>query len=246
MKAILVATLALVAVCSFGQVVTVAEFSHPPFAYLDEKTQEPRGAEVAFLTAVLKEAGYTAKFTMVPFPRLLSSLQDGSFDMGSFLTRTPEREATIDFSDSPVLEMAPVVVVRMDSSLQQLTSVSELASFKVGFVDKQALPGFFGAPESLKLDLVSGDDPTGINLKKLTAKRIDAMIDLNRYNVLLDIKALGLKDGVRVLTVPTQGVRFFVTASKKSKNAESVLKSLNAVLKTGKYDLKTFLEAELK
>jgi uncharacterized protein (TIGR02285 family) len=245
MKPILAVLLFLAASAAFAQVVTVVEFDHPPLAYQALPSKEAAGAEVAYLKALLTDLGYTPKFVFVPFPRVLLSLQDGTADIGSLLTQTPERAAVINFSAQPVFSMVPVIVVRKASALQQVAAPGDLKGLRLGFVDGQTLPRYLDKKD-LTLDLVSGADATATNLKKLMSGRVDAVLDLNPTNVQLDLKAQGLAADVRVLPLPTAGTDFFVTASKKSKVSDAVLAGINKLLAAKKYDWKDFLAAELK
>jgi polar amino acid transport system substrate-binding protein len=229
-----------------AQVVTIAEFVHPPLAYLSKDTNQPAGAEVAYLTAVLKEMGYTAKFVFVPFPRVVQSLQDGDQDIGALLTRTPEREAFIAFSEQPVLEMVPVLVVKKDSPLQQITQSSDVASLSVGFGLGQTIPSFFEKKDTSKFDVISGNDTTATNLKKLMSGHIDADLELNPYSAQLAIKTLDIADSLRILKIPTHGTAFYLTISKKSKIADQLLSRYTKLAATKKIDIKPFLDTETK
>lgn len=227
-----------------SQTLNVAEFDHPPFAYVDPATKQPAGAEIAYLTAILKDAGYQAKFVFVPFPRMLSYLQSGEADVGSLLVKTQQREADITFSTSPVLKMAAVLVVLKDSPLDKLNSKDDIKSMRVGIGSGVTPPDFFG--EKPNFDAAAGSNPTNVNLNKLLLGRIDGAVELNPYSVLLELKKLKAMDKIRLIEIPGSATAFYLTISKKSKNVAALLDSIDALQKTKKYKMETFLNDELK
>jgi ABC-type amino acid transport substrate-binding protein len=226
--------------------ITVAEFVHPPFAYLDAQTKEAKGAEIAYLTTMLNDMGYQPTFTFAPFPRMLSMLQSGEADMGSLLTKTADREAFASYSSKPVLTMIPVIVVLKDNPLKRLKTPSDLKGLKIGFAAGQTAPAFFNNSGLPPFDLATGDNITEQNFKKLVAKRFDVCIELNPINVRIIAKTMGITDAIRSIDIPGKGTLFYCIISKKSKIAAGILKGINASLNANKLDFENFLQEELR
>lgn len=228
-----------------AKVVTIAEFTHPPFAYQGDSGKTALGAEITFMTAVLKDHGYQAQFSFVPFPRALENLKGGSADIGPLLQKTPEREEFALYSAVPVFNIMPVLVVRADSPLKQVTSPADLKGLKIGFAAGQNAPAFFADSGLPAFELASGENITDQNLKKLQAKRFDAFIDLNAANVSFAIKASNLRKDVRVLPIPGPGSPVYILVSKKSRLAKELTDIFNKTLADKSKDFQTFLQAEL-
>jgi ABC-type amino acid transport substrate-binding protein len=229
-----------------GKTLTVAEFVHPPFAYLDAQTNEPKGADIGFFQAVLKDLGYQAKFVFVPLPRMLEMVKSGEADIGPILAKNPEREEFALFSAESLLTMVPVLIVRADSPLKQLKAATDLAGFKIGASTGATIPPFFANAGLPPFDMATGEDMTTQNLKKLIGMRFDAVLEVNPLNAALAVKAMNIGGSVRMLDVPGTSTLFYVMVSKKSALAADVLAGINAGIKAKKYLFNPYLQAELK
>jgi ABC-type amino acid transport substrate-binding protein len=226
--------------------VTVVDFVHPPLAYLDAATNEPRGAEIAFYSLLLNELGYQPQFVFAPFPRVLEMIKSGDADMGPVMIRSAEREKFALFSAESVLILTPVLVVRTDSHLKQLNAPSDLAGLKIGAAFGVTLPSFFVNTGLPPFDLATGDNFTERNLRKLTIKRFDAFIDLNPLNVMMAAKALGVDQDIRLIDIPGGGTRYSIIFSKKSAKAAELLAGIDAVLAARKFSLDSLIQAEFR
>jgi polar amino acid transport system substrate-binding protein len=250
MKRLIILSLLLLAampcLAQTEKTVTVVLFEHAPFAYMDAKSNTAKGAEVAYLTAILKDMGYQPAFTFVPFARMTKMLQEGETDIGPFLTKTPEREAFAYFSSKTVLTLNPVLVVRKDNPLKQLKAPSDVKGMKIGFTSNLAMPAFFKDNKFATYELITGKYENEQNFKKLIAKRFDAFIEMNPINAKLAAKTLGVTDSVRILDVPGAGSVYYCSISKKSKIASSLLKGINASMNTNKFNLDKYLQEEMK
>jgi polar amino acid transport system substrate-binding protein len=224
--------------------VTVVEFIHPPFVYQDSQSNAAKGAEVAYLTDILKDLGYQPTFTIVPFPRMLNMLQSGDADIGPFLTKTAERETFAYYSSKPILTMVPVLVVLKDSPLKKLKTPSDLKDLKIGFAMGQTLPAFFDNSGLPPFELTTGDNITEQNFKKLIAQRFDACLELNPFNVRMIAKTMGITDSIRTIDIPGSGTMFYWIISKKSKIESDILKGINAKMNSKKFE--KYLQEELK
>ena len=228
-----------------GKAVTVVDFDHPPFAYQDANSQEAKGAEIAYLTAILKDLGYQPTFTFVPFARLINMLQSGESDIGPLLMKTAEREEFVYFSSKSVLTMNPVLVVLKDSPLKQLKTLSNLKGMNIWFTANLTVPAFF-KNSNFPFNMTTGRYVTEQNFNMLKAKRFDAFLEMNPYNLKVAAKTLGLADSIRIIEVPKSASVYYCTIAKKSKIAAELLKGINAGMNTRKYDFEKFFQEELK
>ena len=237
---------ALIASAQTLKPVTVVNFVHPPLAYLDATTNEPRGAEIDFYSTLLNNLGYQPKFVFVPFPRVIEMIKSGKADMGPVLIRSAEREEFALFSAESVLTLTPVLVVRADSPLKHLTTPADLAGLKIGATLGVTVPTFIANAGLPALDLISGNNFTERNLRKLIAERFDAFIDVNPLNVMVAAEALGVAKDIRLINIPDTGTHYFVILSKKSTEAAKLLAGINAALASRKISLNSFIQDELR
>lgn len=225
--------------------VKVVDFVHPPLAYLDPVTGTPRGAEIAFYSALLKDLGYQPEFVFVPFPRVIEMIKAGKADMGPVVIKSAERDEFALFSAESVLTLTPVLVVRADSPLKELQALTDLAGLKIGIAHGVTVPPFFAKANHPTFDLTTGDNLTERNLHKLTRKRFDAFIDVNPLNVMMAAKALGVVSDIRLIDIPGGGASYSIILSKKSRQAAELLAGINAALAAKKFSLDHFIQIEL-
>lgn len=224
----------------------VVNFVHPPLAYLDATTNAPRGAEIDFYSALLKDLGYQPEFVFVPFPRVIEMIKSGDADMGPVLIRSAGRDEFAHFSAEPVLTLIPVLVVRAESPLKQLNAPAELTGMKIGASLGVTVPAFFSNADLPAFDLATGDNLTERNLRKLQGKRFDAFIDVNPLNVIMAAKALGVAKDIRLIDIPGGGTHYFIILSKKSPKASELLSEINAALAAKNLNLDSFIQAEMR
>ena len=100
------------------------EMSFPPFEMLDSSGQ-PAGVSVDLARAMGQYLNRPIQFQNIPFDGLIPSLKTGKIDVIiSSLTRTEEREKSIDFSD-PYLKMGLAILVNRNSDIQSINDVDK-------------------------------------------------------------------------------------------------------------------------
>ena len=104
---------------------TNAEF--PPFEYMNDDGV-PDGFDIAVIKAIGEEEGFDVKITNMEFKSLIASLSTGSLDaVIAGMTVTPERQQSVDFSDSYYTATQSIIVTK-DSDIK---SADDLVGKKV-------------------------------------------------------------------------------------------------------------------
>ena len=104
---------------------TNAEF--PPFEYMDDNGQ-PDGFDIAVIKAIGEKQGFDVKITNMEFKSLIASLSTGGVDaVIAGMTVTPERQESVDFSDS-YYTATQSIIVQKDSDIK---TADDLAGKKV-------------------------------------------------------------------------------------------------------------------
>lgn len=99
-----------------------------PFEFTDEQNQ-PIGFDVDLMKAIATDMGYTAQFENSSFDGLMPSLQVGKYDaVIAAMTITPERLASVDFSDK-YLMATQLIAVKKGSTIK---SVEDLNGKRIG------------------------------------------------------------------------------------------------------------------
>ena len=71
--------------------------SFPPYEFLDPKTGEPAGLNVALIRAVARRAGLTVRVELMPWARVRTGLRSGAIDVAS-MYRSAQRAQEVDFA----------------------------------------------------------------------------------------------------------------------------------------------------
>ncbi|MBV8450454.1 MAG: transporter substrate-binding domain-containing protein [Hyphomicrobiales bacterium] len=81
-----------------GKIIAGVKFDTPPFGFLDENNQ-PTGFDLDLVHKIADRLGVGVEFVKVTSPTRIPLLVSGNVDLvAASMTRTPEREKTIDFS----------------------------------------------------------------------------------------------------------------------------------------------------
>ena len=100
------------------------ELSFPPFEMLDA-AGKPAGVSPELAKALGDYLQRPVRIENLPFDGLIPALKTGKINLIiSSLTKTPEREKSIDFSD-PYLKMGLALLVHKDSRIQSIADVDQ-------------------------------------------------------------------------------------------------------------------------
>lgn len=100
-----------------GRTITVAvENAYPPFNYIDEATQEPKGWDFDSVREICERINCVPEFREAAWDGIFPAMQAGEFDMlADGVTVTAERDEIVDFSD-PYVTIGQVLMVRADET----------------------------------------------------------------------------------------------------------------------------------
>ena len=187
----------------------------PPLSF------EKDGVNTGFFTDVFLEAcqraGYDIRLKSYPVKRLESYLQTGKIDGAISLIITPEREAYLVYSKTPVITSRTLVFVKKGLEFPFHTQ-RDLFGKNIGILLGWKLinPEFEEAVQQGKihLDPVPGHEQ---NLKKLMSNRIDCLVGTENLTWHHAHK-LGIDDKIVSLPLALAEVSAYVALSKKTKH----------------------------
>lgn len=168
-----------------------------------------------------------------PFPikRALKLLEDGSIDVIPNMTKIPEREEKFLFSEVPLSEITPCIVVRKDNSLKKVTKQEDLYNFKMVHLDATYIPVILRHP-TIKIEFLTGDSYFQGLIDMLEADRVDAFIHINYFSLKYELMIRGKKDAYRILELPDEKIRVYCVFSKTERGRKfcDMFNSVNASL----------------
>ena len=197
------------------------------------------GIDVELVRALAKYIGCTVTFVELPWARVLTEMKDGTLDMTTSASRTPERETFAWYSD-PYREAEVAIFVRHgEASAYKLDSLSSISSsdFSLGVVAGY----YYGAEfERLMKDPafaahVEGATDYPINIRKLLHRRIDGFLVDDIGVMVGEIKNLDLTGRLERYPLRIAAERLHLMFSKKSVDP-SIVEAVNESLAKMKAD----------
>lgn len=198
----------LCAVPARAEKLRIAVFQLEPF--MMETESGPGGVTVEYWRRFIAPRMGVEIEVLGPFPisRAVMMLENGEVDVVPQLTKIPDREARFLYPQSHLTLIKSCVIVRRDSSLVQVTSPSQFFGLRIGFMRDTYIPEFF-VDARITIELIANQDYREVNLRKLLAGRIDAMLDINYESMIYYLAQNEMLGEVRVLQIPVEPVKVY-------------------------------------
>lgn len=139
----------------------------PPFSYMQDG--EPQGFMVRSLMAVAAEVGHSGKVSIVPIPRMLHEMANGSRLMSAFLARTAERVGKYQWLDPGVEEALSFATLASETEPMTLARARGLKA--IATIGNGVPENFLRTQGFYNFDSSATEDS---GLRKLLAGRVDA------------------------------------------------------------------------
>lgn len=205
MKRICLLILSLsLAIPAFAQSLKFGYFEAPPYVYHEAGSSKLNGAVVEFLEKEIAPAmgitiAWEKKATSIP--RQLEQLKTSKLDAAAVFAKNPARAKVYSYPNKPFFKTNPVLAFRKGNTVQQVNSVEDILSYKIGYCAKSFVSPFM-RDKRIKWDLVSSSNCTGLNLKKLMAKRFDAQYQPDTPPLLFHARINGVEDNIVLVSIP--------------------------------------------
>lgn len=113
-----------------GAVTIATAVGNPPYASIEEGSDDPVGFDMDLVTALTEHLGIEPKIEVVQFPTIIPGLSAGRFDLAiSSLTITPERTETLDLL--AYMRIGTGLLVQAGNP-NGISSITDLCGLKVG------------------------------------------------------------------------------------------------------------------
>ena len=186
---------------------------YAPFTFADENG-EATGADIDLITAVADAIGCAIVPVELPWARILKEVEQGTLDLSTSTSRTPEREQWALFS-RPYRETEIAIYVRRGETqrfaLQELADIPE-QQLRLGVIVDyyygEALAEAAGDPGFAAWIDGAPDYPT--NIRKLVSGRIDGFLVEDVAVVEAELARMGMSEAVEryPLRIPGQKLHF--------------------------------------
>lgn len=194
-------------------------FTNKPHMYLNDTSGKAQGALVRHFEAVAAKMGQAVEWVgPLPLIRYASYLKAGIIDVGASVVMLPELQDIVYYGAQPVNLARTVFVVRKENPLTRITSIQDVAGYRVGWLAN--IPPMKFVQEHLahlRMDyMASSDDMNVQSIRKLLLGRLDAIYEQNAYSLLFSAAELHLQDQLKVLPLPEPPMPVYVGFSQKS------------------------------
>jgi polar amino acid transport system substrate-binding protein len=211
---------------------------YAPFTFAD-KQGEATGADIDLITAIATEIGCTVMPVELPWARILKEIEQGTVDVATSTSRTPEREAWGWFSQ-PYREAEVAIYVRRDETgrydLQGLADVPA-QQLRLGVIVDyyygDAVAAAISRPEVVAWIDGAPDYPT--NIRKLVNGRIDGFLAEDVAVMDTELERMGMSDRVELYPLRIQGEKLHFMFSRETVAPDLVAK-VDAALAAMKAD----------
>jgi len=179
------------------------------------------GMDFEVLEAVLGKLGCSLDVQVLPWARHLKGLEEGTVDVASPVTKTPEREEFAAFS-SVYVHAVERLFVRpgQEDSFPDLKSFFENGE-KLGVIREFAYGGGYDDLKTTHAAQIEEVGEMSSNIKKVAAGRLTATIG-DEFVTASDIKAAGMTGQVVPASTAISSYQLYFMFSKKSVPAEFV------------------------
>jgi polar amino acid transport system substrate-binding protein len=198
---------------------------YAPFTFADEKG-EATGADIDLIAAVAEEVGCTVVPVQLPWARIVKEVEQGTLDMSTSTSRTPERAQWALFSQ-PYRETEIAIYVRRGEiprfALQELADIPE-QQLRLGVIVDyyygEALAEAAADPEFAAW--IDGAPDYQTNIRKLVTGRIDGFLVEDVAVIEAELARMGMSERVERYPLRIPGEKLHFMFSRKTIEPELV------------------------
>lgn len=212
---------------------------YPPYNIVEGT--HVRGMDFDVIETILTKMGCNLRTVALPWARHLAEMRNGTVDIATPVTITPERLAFAHFT-APYIHAEEILFVRSEDR----NTYTDLSNFflqgkRLGVIRDYAYGGDYQDLKNAYFAQIEQTDSQELNLKQLSLGRVDAVLG-ERYVVSSAIQKLGFSEDIKPSTVVVASEPNFIMFSKKSISADFVSafsKILSDMQENGELDLIT-------
>jgi len=198
---------------------------YAPYTFADENG-EATGADIDVITAIAQEIGCTVTPVRLPWARILKEVEQGTLDVSTSTSETPEREGWGIFSGPYREAQVAIYIRRGELERFDLQSLGDVPAQKmrlgviVDYYYGDVVAAEIGKPEVVAWIDGAPDYPT--NIRKLVNGRIDGFLAEDVAVMDTELARMGLADRVERYPLPIQGEKLHFMFSRATVEPELV------------------------
>lgn len=175
------------------QELTLVTSPYPPYIIADPKGGVG-GIDIDLIREIYRRAGISVKVNLASFDQSIRLVEKGHADLVPTLSKNPQREKTLCFTEN-YREPSRYVFVALGDSTVQVSAFSDLRGVTVGTMKGYGYWEQFSKDTGIKKDI---SDKEEILFRKLFKRQIDCLI-MNEHAARYYITSNGIQGQVRML-----------------------------------------------
>lgn len=195
--------------------VSVGVYHLPPHMIV-ESSDSPQGAVPRFLQKyVFNDSPYSAQWHPANFSRILVDLERGRIDMAILVAKNPERAKKFIFSERPLYETRSGIVVKRDSKIKRIQTISDLHGLTLGHDLGSIVPSYF-EKSGVNFQFISGENYFDRTLSLLRSGRIDGFFVPTWSHGSFELKKNNLLSEFSILEIPSTSLNLYIAFNAKT------------------------------
>jgi polar amino acid transport system substrate-binding protein len=187
-----------------------------------------QGVAADIVRTALGRAGYDIEIHIEPWARALHQVNHGHYDGLVAVWRTRDRDATLVLSDA-YFNNRIVLIARRDRNFQ-VGTIDDLTNRTIGVGRGYDYTDAFARADTFVKEAVTTADQ---NLKKLSAGRIDLMIEdrcIAKFNMRLRPKGFDFDRDLEIISPPIFEIPLYFGLSRQYPDHDKVMQGFNRAL----------------
>lgn len=194
----------------------VSDKNAPPFAYIDEETNQYKGLVLDYVNALSLELGVEIRYIPEKWEDAIKRLSEGGADFCDMFP-SEKRQTVFSFSD-PIYRLRGIVLTRNNEV--EIQSIGDLSGKKVGIPSGDYAIEYVNA-DYYDIDIIETRD-IAESLDLLLAGGVEAVIG-DEPVIVHVLNSQGINDEVRILHPPIYEQQVSLAVQKKDKTLLSIL-----------------------
>ncbi|MEJ6475560.1 transporter substrate-binding domain-containing protein [Pseudoalteromonas piscicida] len=181
---------------------------------------EPDGYAVKVLQALAQRLDWPIKIEYFPWPRVAHMAQKGQCDIVLTVLMRRDYASYMVFPNQPILDQKNVIIVRKDSTITFDGNIAMfLRQHTVSMYRDKAIDDEFQRTRQHLAKHIQLTNTSQSSLQMLLLGRVDAVFE-NDLTAIMELKALGALDQVKLLQPPLNVTPAYITLPKLGRLAE--------------------------
>lgn len=201
---------------------TLSVVDYPPYLIVDEDGKSATGMDIEITRAAFAAVGIKAEFDVLPWKRIVKSMQLGLIPGTLSCSKRPDRLSYMRFSDE-LSHVNRVAISRNEFDSSSINTIDDLSRFSIITVD-----GWGMQQQLVKLNIAHQTTPDLESAIKAIRYRDIDILYVAEFPALYYARKLGVRNDLKVRYIGTEPkLPLYLCLSKDYPGSEAILEKFN-------------------